>query len=104
MLIGLFVIVQASLRHGERWLKTQGSNKLDRYCQSRIQVTQYEDDKCSVIYQSTHVGHENEVRHLCLSQEAERESIAIKIASNILLKSDEIRDYRRFFIYKKRLV
>lgn len=78
---------------GYRTLKRQGSNKLNGFCPAGIITHVAEDGKCTVKFTKTHIGHDNDMKHLFLSAE-ERQIIAEKIASNLPFDKilDEIRE------------
>ncbi|GIY68723.1 c2H2-type domain-containing protein [Caerostris darwini] len=65
---------------GLRLIKKQGSNKIDAYCPAFITVTLCLEGMCSVEYQKTHVGHNNDLTHLSLTAD-EKQILALKIAS-----------------------
>lgn len=50
---GTYIPRGKRLRH----LKTQGSNKINAYCPAYIQVFIQSDNKLSIKYLETHVGH-----------------------------------------------
>lgn len=79
--------------HNIRHLKTQGSKKINGYCPASISLNYSVNGTYEVQYISTHVGHNNELGHLVLS-EAERQSLGIKIATKIPFENilDEVRD------------
>lgn len=77
---------------GLRRLKEHGSNKINAYCPASIKVTESEG-QYSVSYQTTHVGHQNDLGHLKLSDD-EKKFIALKIAAKIPFDKilEDIRD------------
>lgn len=74
---------------GLRYEKILGSNKINGYCPSKIEVTTYPSGKIEVEYFKTHVGHKNELGRMRMSNR-ERDEIAQKITLKIPL--DEILD------------
>uniref|UniRef100_A0A6P7F500 Uncharacterized protein LOC114326564 isoform X1 n=1 Tax=Diabrotica virgifera virgifera TaxID=50390 RepID=A0A6P7F500_DIAVI len=78
--------------NNKRHLKYKGSNKINAFCPANITVIQ-EANICKVDYVKMHIGHQNNLGHLFLSQEKKRE-LASKIAAKIPLAAilDEIRD------------
>ncbi|XP_074596402.1 uncharacterized protein LOC141851559 [Brevipalpus obovatus] len=64
--------------HGVRHLKTQGSRKIDAKCPAMMIVHQ-ENLKFHVKFYETHMGHENELRHIDLSKN-DREKLASYIS------------------------
>lgn len=79
---------------GKRHLKSQGSKKINGFCPARIQVTinKYCDSH-KVSFVETHVGHQNDLCHLFLTND-ERKVLATKISMNIPFDEilNEIRD------------
>ncbi|XP_063911284.1 zinc finger protein with KRAB and SCAN domains 4-like isoform X2 [Zophobas morio] len=65
----------------KRKLKKQGSNKIDAFCPASMKVT-IKNERCEVVFQRSHVGHKQELRHLFLTSE-ERQKIASEIASKV---------------------
>lgn len=79
---------------GLRHLKTQGSNKINRYCPSRIDATICKlSKKCTVKFITNHTGPDNDLGHLPLYKDV-RDNIASKMSQNIPFEHilDEIRD------------
>ncbi|KAL1487943.1 hypothetical protein ABEB36_015326 [Hypothenemus hampei] len=80
-----------------RHLKIGGSNKINGYCPAGIKKIEYlvneKEKKIEVLYNETHVGHQNEIESLTLTKE-ERQILATEIASKIPFDSilDEIYD------------
>ncbi|KAE9530121.1 hypothetical protein AGLY_011583 [Aphis glycines] len=68
---------------GLRHLKTQGSNKINGHCPSRIDVTIYKlSNICTVKFIANHLGHGNDLGHLPLNKDV-RINIANEIRDNI---------------------
>ncbi|XP_049811058.1 uncharacterized protein LOC126253607 [Schistocerca nitens] len=78
---------------GIRRMKIQGTNKIEGVCPSSIEVTEAGDGSCKVKYVVTHVGHQDGVRHLNLTEE-ERNTLAVDIANKVPLQAilDIVRD------------
>jgi len=66
---------------GIRYLKTQGTKKINAYCLAAIKVRK-ENNQFHVKYTKTHVGHDNEICHIDLSPTKKAE-IACKLANRI---------------------
>lgn len=66
---------------GLRSLKKQGSKKIGSYCPSKIIVRKY-GDMCDVTFVKTHIGHENELCHVTLSNDM-RAKIAHRLSQKI---------------------
>lgn len=84
----------ASKSTGIRHLKTQGSCKINGYCPAELSVRHDIDvNKYIVNFIDTHVGHQNDIGHMRLSDE-EKKTIASKIAAKIPLPEilNEIRE------------
>ncbi|XP_049772057.1 uncharacterized protein LOC126153889 [Schistocerca cancellata] len=71
---------------GIRRMKIQGINKIGGVCPSSIEVTEAGDGSCKVKYVVTHVGHQNGVRHLDLTEE-ERNKLAVDMANKVPLQA-----------------
>lgn len=94
-----------------RSLKTQGSNKIDAFCPASIKILVDSEEKITVNYIETHIGHINDLGHLFLNH-LDRAQIASKIAMKIPFETilDDIRDsvsnstlYRIHLLSKKDL-
>lgn len=85
---GHFISKGQSMRH----LKMQGSKKINGCCPASLKVS-VSDEKCTVVFTETHVGHENDLGHLYLTAQ-ERQTIAARIAAKIPLNEilNEVRD------------
>lgn len=70
----------------KRKTKTSGSCKINGYCPAAINV-KTTNDGVEVMYQSTHVGHTNEVKHKKLSVE-ERKAVRNQIAGGVQIEND----------------
>lgn len=75
---GVFI----SKSKGLRKLKALGSRKIDGICPASITLYKKTNDKFTAIFIETHVGHDNDIKYLCLS-EKDRLSIASKIACKV---------------------
>nr|XP_015839955.1 PREDICTED: uncharacterized protein LOC107398907 isoform X2 [Tribolium castaneum] len=78
---------------GLRHLKTQGSNKINGICPSEILLKIQDDGTHNVIFIETHIGHDNELGHLNLT-DSQRMDLASKIASKVPFASilDDVRN------------
>lgn len=85
---GVYVSKGKQVRH----LKIQNSNKIGGLCPAKLEVVN-NDGNYSVLYTKTHLGHDNDLGHLCLTS-FERQNLARKIAAKIPFDTilDEIRD------------
>lgn len=69
---------------GVKYLKGQGSCKINAYCPSSIRVQERKDGNCLVTYQKIHVGHKQDISGLYLSiPEAQRTSAKVMTATNL---------------------
>ncbi|XP_065219226.1 uncharacterized protein LOC135844796 [Planococcus citri] len=66
---------------GIRKVKYKGSNKIDGYCPSELEVT-YDEGGCQVNYVKTHIGHSNEIQRTTLTRE-QRDALAVQIANGV---------------------
>uniref|UniRef100_A0A6P7H3N2 Uncharacterized protein LOC114346599 isoform X2 n=1 Tax=Diabrotica virgifera virgifera TaxID=50390 RepID=A0A6P7H3N2_DIAVI len=80
-------------KKGLRHLKKQGSVKINGFCPASVTLQLQNNGSCIVNYISTHVGHDNNLKHLWLTS-SERETIAKKLALKIPFEEilDGIRD------------
>ncbi|XP_049845598.1 uncharacterized protein LOC126298347 [Schistocerca gregaria] len=74
-------------------MRIQGTNKIGCVHPSSIEITEAGDGSCKVKYVVTHVGHQNGVRHLDLTEE-ERKTLAVDVANKVPLQAipDKVRD------------
>ena len=79
---------------GRRAMKIQGSSKISEKCSAFMKVTvDKASEEVQVHYSLTHIGHENKLGHLRMSEEL-RQTIAGKLANKVPVDSilDDIRD------------
>lgn len=69
---------------GIRRLKMQGTNKINAFCPASIRVII--DTPCRVKFQSTHIGHINDIGHLTLSNQ-EKSVLIKKLCSDMPIHS-----------------
>lgn len=62
-----------------RYLRGQGTCKMNAYCPSSIRVQERKDGNCLVSYQTVHVGHTQNLNHCS----AERQEIVTKISASM---------------------
>lgn len=78
---------------GLRHLKTQGTSKINGFCPAEIKATVLKNGECKVVWNTTHVGHDQDLGHITLTFD-ERLQIASKIAAKIPFSVilDDVRD------------
>ena len=77
----------------QRHVKLRGSHKINAFCPSQIQVKTFSSGKVSIVFDKTHVGHENEIGRLRLSNDIKREvasKLILKIGHKEILKSTRV--------------
>ncbi|XP_072400207.1 uncharacterized protein [Diabrotica undecimpunctata] len=82
-----------SVQNRTRYLKTQGTNKINSFCPAAMILQITESGKCTCKFTKSHIGHSNDLGHIYLSP-LERKMCAEKIASKVAFSDilDQVRD------------